>query len=252
VVTEPYANAVGVLTGGTNVVQKGKFHLGKMFGRGPLITALGDPAHHDSYRAVVIDVGAFTTDFATLTLKSDGKTIDDPDTAFATRQVSVPLGISDLDDRVIGSLPKEKQDWLRKSAEPIQVEGFRRSVYALGKPLRTYEVGLIGGAADTEAVQAGMTAFVKDVATEAEKFLGGLGAVDLQELVLTGGGVSIPGVRDGLISVAHGHGRSFVKTHAPGLKKGTVAGHINPLKEELARGGSALGGASLYYEPDYS
>jgi hypothetical protein len=152
---------------------------------------------------------------------------------------------------VFDALPSDKRDWLTKTAEPVQLEGFRRAVYTSGKPYKTVEVGSIGGPTDAEAVQAGVGAFVGQLATEVEKFCGGLEPVKLQELLLTGGGVGIPRVREGLVAAAGGGGRAFVKTHAPGLKKGAVDGLVNALGEEAARGGSALGGASLYYEPDY-
>jgi hypothetical protein len=251
VVSEPYANAVGVLTAGANVVHKSRVQLGRMFGRGPLITTLKDPAHHPAYRAVVIDVGAFTTDFAAVTLDTRGAAVDDPDPAFAVRQHSARVGVGDLDAAVFDALPADKRAWLTKTAEPVQVERFRRQVYTDCKPFKTVEVGAIGGAADAEAVRAGFDSFLGRLADEVRRFLDGVDPVDLQELILTGGGVLIPRVRDALVAAARGGRHTFVKTHAPGLKKGSADGLVNGLDETTARCGSAVGGASIYFEKEY-
>jgi hypothetical protein len=251
IVPEPYANAIGVLTGGTNVVHKGRLQFRKMFGNGPAIRVLGDAAHYPAYRALVVDVGAFTTDFAAITLHPDGKADDEAEPPFAVRQHSVTVGVSNLDGHVFAALPQAKSEWLTKAAEPVTLEGFRRAVYTDGKAYRTVEVGPIGGATDADAIRDGMDAFLGQLAVEATKFCDDLEPVPLQELILTGGGVSIPRAREALIGAAKCGGREFVKTHAPGLKRGTADGLVHPLKEDMARGASALGGASIYYERDY-
>ena len=57
--------------------------------------------------------------------------------------------------------------------------------------------------------------------------------------------------RGGVQDAAKAGGRQFVNTHAPNLKrlKGTLT---DSLGEEFTRGGSALGGASIYFERDYN
>ena len=131
---------VGVLTKGTNILQRGKVRIGDMFGRSPIITVMKDATHHPLYRAFVIDVGAFTTDFAVLTLKPDDNNTSDPDSNLSIAQNSIPLGVSDLDAHVINALPKEKGDWLRK-ASPIDWEDFRPATYTEGKGIRKAELG---------------------------------------------------------------------------------------------------------------
>ena len=251
VVSEPYSNAIGVLTNATNVVQKARrIHLGKMFGKGPIITVLKDPVNHPTYRALVVDVGAYTTDFATVTLNPEGKTVDDPDIAISVRQRSAQVGVSDYDARVFDALPSDKRGWLA-NAQPADLESFRKLVYSDGKPYRTVEVGAIGGTADMEAIRAGTDAFLHQLSVEAMKFCDDLEPVKHQELILTGGGSNVPRIRDALTTAAKSNGRSFFRTHAPGLKKSAADGPVNPLKDEMSRGGSALGGASIYYEREY-
>jgi hypothetical protein len=249
VVAEPYSNAIGILTKASNV-HRARVRLGEMFGKGPLVTVLKDATHHPVYRAVVIDVGAFTTDFAALALKPDDDNTSDPDAGFTISQHSVPAGVSDLDSRVVESLPKEKGEWLRK-AKVIDLEDFRVAVYSEGKGFRRPDVGVIGGPGESEAVATALGGFAGRLVEEAEQFIASLPAVpngSLQELILTGGGTAIPAVRDALIGAAGSNGQSYVKVHAPAIKKTPAGPLVHKLDERFTRGGSALGGASLYFE----
>jgi hypothetical protein len=251
VVSEPYANAVGVLTKGVNLLKKDRFDLGATFGKGPLVTTLKDPDHYAPYRAVVIDVGAFTTDFAVLTMTPDGPAESDPDRAFRVSQHSIPLGMSDLDVRVFAVLPAEKAAWLRaRSAD--EVDGFRESVYTEGKPVRSAALGPVGAGAELEAIRAAVAAFAAELADEVRRYLSALGPGGMSELVLTGGGMSVPALREAVLTAAQAGGRDFAKVHGPGLKKQTGGKPVDKLDPRFTRGGSALGGAGLYFEPEYA
>jgi hypothetical protein len=249
-VSEPYANAVGVLTKGVNLLKKDKFDLGGTFGRGPLVTALKDPDHYAPYRAVVIDVGAFTTDFAALTMRPDGAE-SDPDRAFTVREHSVALGMSDLDERVFRVLPADKAAWLRaRSAD--EVDGFRESVYTEGKPVRSGTLGPIGAGAELDAIREAVAEFGAGLAAEVRQFLSSLGTDGSSELVLTGGGMFVPALREAVLTAAQADGRDFAKAHGPGLKKATGGKPVDKLDPRFTRGGSALGGAGLYFEPEFA
>jgi hypothetical protein len=249
-IAEPYANAIGILTKGTNSFQRGQVRIGDMFGRGPLITVLKDAAHHPVYRAFVIDVGAFTTDFAILTLKTEGNNVSEPDANISISQKSLPLGISDLDTRMIDVLPKEKGDWLRK-ASPMEWEDFRPAVYTEGKGVRVPEIGIIGGPADAEIVRGCVADLTKKIAEETSEFLESMGSVPsgtIEELIFTGGGSFIPAIREAIQAASQVGGHSYAKTHAPALKRVSGGPPIDKLDATFARGGTALGGASIYFE----
>jgi hypothetical protein len=251
-VAEPYSNAIGVLTKATNVLtRRRRINLGDMFGKGPLITVLKDPAHYPNYRALVVDVGAFTTDFAALSIAPDADTSSDPHAGFRIVQSSVALGISDLDERVRASLPADKAEWL-KNAKWQDLATFQRNTYSDGKGYRVPEIGLIGGDADRQAIQACVGEFGKLLAEELRRFLEPLQPAAMRELILTGGGSNIPVVRDVLQTAAGAGAPEFAKTHAPDLKRGTPGGPVvDRLGEPFTRGGSALGGASIYFEKQY-
>lgn len=250
IVAEPYANAIGVLTKGSNVLHRSHIHLGNLFGKGPLITVLKDPEHHPFYRAVVVDVGAFTTDFAVLTLQPGPDAVDDPDVAFSARQHSIPFGVSDLDGKVLNGLPSEKAGWLR-GARALDWEDFRRTVYTEGKAFGTNAVGKIGAGTEAELVRTCLAEFGQKLSAELLDFIESLEPGGLQELILTGGGAFIPAVRDALVAAAQEGGRAFAKVHAPAIKKVTGGPPVVKLDERFARGGTALGGASIYFEKEF-
>ena len=253
-VPEPESNAVGVLTKATNALtRKKQIDFGEMFNKGPLITVMkGDP-HHTTYRALVIDVGAFTTDFSSLLLTTDGKYVVLTQGGwFDTVQRSIPLGVNDLDASVKATLPETKRAAL-DGLSRRDFSAFQDAAYTEAKGYRVAGLGVIGGEADRDAVQAGLDGFAKKLADETATFCQQLGAASKQELILTGGGCNIPAVRDALIAaVGQMPGNPAVKTHAPGLKKAKAGPPVDSLDEHFARGGSALGGASVYFEKAYN
>jgi hypothetical protein len=250
-VSEPESNAIGILTQGTNALtpKKKKINFREMFSRGPLITVLAGDKDHPTYRALVIDVGAFTTDFAALRIDTGGKSVDTSDgVPFLVAQHSVPVGVTNLDAEILTALPDDKPDVLKSLARK-DFESFQKSVYADGIGYRTAG-RVIGGEADRTAVQKCLSNFIARLAAETAAFCQQHGpASSMQELILTGGGCNIPAVRDALLTAAQAAG-GFVKTHAPSLR----AEHANsPLVDRLdaasSRAASALGGASIYFEP---
>jgi hypothetical protein len=249
-VSEPEANALGVLTHGTNALtpKKKKINFREMFSRGPLITVLAGDKHHPTYRALIIDVGAFTTDFASLWVDTKGRSADTSDGAgFAVTHHSVAIGMTNLDAEVLNALAEDKRAALSGLARR-DFEGFQNGVYADGIGYRA-KGRVIGGEADRPAVQKCISNFTGRLAAETAAFCQQLGpAASMQELILTGGGSNIPAVRDALLVAAQAAG-GFVKTHAPNLRpEHAPSPLVDRLDTPLSRGASALGGASVYFE----
>lgn len=252
-VSEPEGNAVGVLTKATNTLTKKKqINLGGMFDKGPLVTVLKGDKDHPTYRALVIDVGAFTTDFAALTVDTNGKPADSSAGAgFSLARSSVEYGLSNLDANVRAALADEKCDALDKLSRR-DFAAFQVSTYSGETGYRVGPGKVIGGAADRPVVEKCLDTFATRLAAETATFIQQLAPASMQELILTGGGCNIPAVRDALISAASAApGNPFVKTHAPGLKKTKAGPPVDPLDDKFARGASALGGASIYFEKSY-
>lgn len=253
-VSEPESNAVGILTKAVNAltVRTKKINFREMFNRGPLITVLAGDQHHPTYRALVVDVGAFTSDFAALAVDTGGKEADTSAGAgFTVTQRSVPFGVSDLDVAVQAALPEDKRTALNGLARK-DFAAFQVSAYSEETGYRIGPGKVIGGAADRPLVHGCLAAFGTRLTEEVAAFLQPLGPASMQELILTGGGNNIPTVRDALIKAAAAvPGNPFVKTHAPGLKKTKAGPPVDPLDEKFARGAGALGGSSIYFEHGY-
>jgi hypothetical protein len=209
------------------------------------------PRDHPKYRAWSVDVGAFTTDFAALDVESKGHEIGELDDAITVRQHSVPLGVRNLDERVLELLPAEQREWLNKSAGPLDWEDFRQRVYSTRQPLRTVAVGAIGGPNERAKIDQAVNDFAKQLASACEQFVSESPPVKLQELVLTGGGNAIPTVCETLTNTMRGGGREFAHVFWPQPAKRTEPSGVRKLDTPFARGGSALGGASLYFEREF-
>lgn len=188
-VTEPYSNAIGILTKAKNSrTPAGRIDLGGMFAKGPLITVLKDPTIHSSYRALVIDVGAFTTDFAHVELDTEGKVVDDPAASFNVTQHSVPIGISNLDAHVAGVLAPDKAAWLL-DPPAYEADRFRQSVYGLGK---AFNLNLpegparIGEGIEMGAIRDAIESFGRELAAGVAEFCDVRKPAAMQELILTG------------------------------------------------------------------
>lgn len=250
-VSEPESNAIGILTKGANALtpKKRKINFREMFSRGPLVTVLAGDPHHPTYRALVIDVGAFTTDFAALSINTGGKLTDASDGAgFVAVPRSVPFGVSNLDAAVRAALPDDKRAALEALSRK-DFEAFQVNAYVEGVGYRFERTKIVGGEADRPAVLKCLGTFADRLAAEAQAFCLQLGPpASMQELILTGGGCNIPAVRDALMGAVKSAG-GFVKTHAPDVRPGKTG---SPLVDRLdvpsTRGASALGGASIYFE----
>lgn len=252
-VTEPEANAVGILTQADNSLnRRRRINLGAMFNKGPLMSVLKGDVNYPTYRALVIDVGAFTTDFAALTVDTDGKPfVPETGAGFRTAKHSVAFGVSDLDARVREAVPKEKREWLERASRK-EFESFQEGAYSPGRGYRVPGVGVFGGDTDGET-DACVTEFGNRLMQEIAKFCADHQPAKMQELIITGGGASIPKVRDALIAAAQACGNTFVKIHAPDLKRGRTGSGplVDKLDDQFTRGGSAIGGASIYFERSY-
>jgi hypothetical protein len=261
VVSEPFSNAVGVLTGGVNAVRrtpKSKTHaavtridLGKMFKKGPIITAASDGEHFPLYRALVVDVGAYTTDVAVVELPA-AEMDDFTPAAVRVRQSSVPLGVHEIDDRVRAVLPPRQAAYLTDTMSSADWEDFRQTVYdgANAKPYKTLE-GNIGGKKDAPAIRAALEAFGGEVAAHVVGFCGDLSPANMQELILTGGGNAIPAVRAALESAVRLPGNPIARVLAPARRTSVADAVARHLDDRQSRGGSALGGCSIFFEPAY-
>ncbi|MBY0457518.1 MAG: hypothetical protein K2V38_09295, partial [Gemmataceae bacterium] len=214
---------------------------------GPVPLVLSGKPEHPRCLAWSIDVGAFTTDFTALTVDTGGKLTEDPEDALFIREHSVPLGVGDLDQRVLEVLPEAQRRWLARAGH-LDWEDFRNSVYTLGRPFTTAEVGAIGGIDTRPQIDQVLARFGQELATACSAFRGEHEAPPLQELILTGGGNAIPAVHQALIAAMQDGGYEYVHIYVPALGRRIGTDKARRLEPTLVRGGSAIGGASVYFE----
>ena len=248
VVSEPYANAVGVLTRGANARLATA-----MFGHGRLAAHLTKPKGHPrpDYRVGVVDIGAYTADFAVLTHRRGNAPPALDTLRFDLDVDSSPGGTSKLDAAVLAALPDDQAGYLRDSATPAEWHRFRAAVYAGG----TFALpgGEVAGGPAAAGVRDAVGWYVGRLADAAAEFFGRQDEVPYEELILTGGGCSLPAIRDALIQGAERARGRFPSLHLPAtegppdpaLTEGRSVWWLEPA---VARGATALGGTSEYFE----
>lgn len=253
--TEPHANTIGLFSRGRNVVNRPRsgellLDFGKMFSQENVWvrTARAHTLHgtrHNLVTAVVMDIGAFTTDLAAITFD-----VTDPHNAGdglqRIAQVSHAQGvINDLDRPLFSELAARRGfDW---AEVPFQVaEAAKRAVYR-GKPysLPTRSAGVVqlGDEGDRALIDRHLEAFSGTLWSDLSPF------IDTEKptlLYLTGGGSLIAPVRTRLESRLQD--RKVRMGSLTAMGSGTGTGPLRPWNqtgEDLHRLATALGGASV-------
>jgi hypothetical protein len=270
-VYEPEANAIGVLSRGRNWT----WHPPQSSGHFPYNRRIFDPdglfeAFHQAalarkyvnYGVLVIDVGAFTTDFGYVKFsnKYHKDDMQPPDVV----QLSRELGVEKLDREVLDALRPEVQHaiarqplsaWESKkrrlyNKEPQAVPNPKGSMFKIGEGAEAAMIAdLIKKFADR--VVRARNAFCRDNVE---------GHIDVE--VLTGGGTMIPLVRKALVKAMKADPGTKVidlldvPSQVRLWKEGTWGWYAGAKEielevrqsRELVRAGSAIGGCSVFFE----
>lgn len=259
-ISEPVSNALGVLTQATNALGRDgvSINLGRMLiasnHGSPLNLVLSKYNEKPSYRALVIDVGAYTTDFASLVIDTQGRAFPlSVENTFQVERHSIELAISNLDAEILSALPVASSQWL--GAQPRStILNLQPNIHDPTYPgFQVPDVGVIGGQADRAAIQPVLLSFGERLANALRDFCAKTSRASVQELILTGGGTCIPAIRKALIDGANNCAGPFNRVHAPRIEHNPLGEwpSFTELDTALARGGSALGGASIFFERHY-
>jgi hypothetical protein len=257
---EPLSNAIGTFTEGVNVTHRNRAapHYGQMFRHTGMLARMraatldGGPK---TAWVLVVDVGGYTTDFAMVGLdledidaRIDGQIDGKPRLAHKSK----PLGVTDLDLRVRRAIPEEKRvalDAVIGDPDQQRLEAFHRGCYGYrGQHVLKWGITIGGTGAEKERIRDEVKRFAEEVADDAEDFLSLHQYDRIDDLVLTGGGTLIPAVRDALCTRLCHYSTQKVHTYLTDgdpLPPGVVA---HRLGYELARGATAVGGASVYFD----
>jgi len=257
--TEPHANTIGIYTSGKNVVRNYQEnnevlpHYGLMFGQNEYIQAARNMIQFNAdpiLKILIVDIGAFTTDFALLTFDTraehDGlQNID--------QQSSHALGvINQLDRAVFGKLEARYGfDWSTNTFDDAEKQ--KKKLYA-GERVPILLTGFAGDIGDEEdhlSVTSQAAAFAGQIWAEMESLLQ---REKPRKVYLTGGGALIDPVIQVLLrklSDAHCN-HAVLKADADILPPTDLTGEpmvewttLQDSNESLGRLATAIGGASV-------
>lgn len=268
-VYEPESNACGMFTRGRNATwyppaapftpRAGRsLHLMKMLEPEGLLQALRRMA--GSFGVLVIDIGGFTTDFGYVQF----------DTSFSSNdwhrptivQQSYELGIRELDQAIYDSLPEAAQREIRKLSpsqwDALKVDLYRGAPVTLGeaggKPLR------IGGGDDAERTVEALQRFAERVIAVRDTFLSDHVRGPINAQTLTGGGSMIAPLHRAVVRALatdeDARVYDLMDEHEPRQTLSQRGGRVDEREvearvrrnQELVRGGSAIGGSSVFFE----
>jgi hypothetical protein len=249
--SEPMSNLTGALTQGHNAVLEPRpgqivADVPKMFDRSHLLEMLetyqeGDEGDVSEYATLIVDVGAYTTDLGLISIDLAGYgffPISEAD--------SVPLGIHELDRRVVEVLPEPVAAVVNRF-NGLEWERFHRVVYMEAREWSLPGGGVVNGSGGERARIAGVVGqFALDIAAGLDEFLRRHRPNRVQEVVLTGGGNNIPElVRRLRKALAPWNVSTFYLPKAGAPFDGARQVEIVP---GVVRGASAVGGASVLFD----
>jgi hypothetical protein len=268
-VYEPESNACGMFTRGRNATwyppappftpRAGRsLHLMKMLEPEGFLQALRRMS--GSFGVLVIDIGGFTTDFGYVQF----------DTSFSSNdwhrprivQQSYELGIRELDQAIYDSLDEDAQREIRNLSpsqwDALKVDLYRGAPVTLGdvrgKPLR------IGAGEHGERTVEALRNFAERVIAVRDAFCRDHVDGPINAQTLTGGGSMIAplhrAVVQALATDEHARVYDLMDEDEPrrtlDLRGGRVTEQAVEARarrnQELVRGGSAIGGSSVFFE----
>lgn len=264
---EPEANALGIMSRGSNKTWLPKpMDFQPLPGRCPNLPAMLQApgllqALHSMtgyYGVLVIDIGAFTTDFGFV--RFDASFADDSLNRPAITQQSYPVGIRNLDRAVFSRLSTEVQHAIREHASTADWESLKPALYKGEEvAIRNPRGGVLylGKNREGKMVKDTVIAFAERIWELRSRFCEAMVNGQIHAQTLTGGGSMIPTVRNTLTSrvkVANGipvrdllDDPALRRRSAAPPSQTEIEAHARQTRE-LVRGGSAIGGASVFFE----
>ena len=241
--SEPRANIIGCLSKGRNVLiyaeteDKSKLKCGPAYSQVFEYSGMAEALARtfDKYTILAVDIGALTTDFAVMKFDGAGSRA-------TLSEESVRLGVCHLEDRIRDKILKPSGLITRlKLLSAYKAEVMYRELLAGNE----FEIGEIKKGSDysREAINIEISIFSLEVVEALKKFLGSAGLDQIDEVILTGGGMNLEEVSrlvtEFLLS------RKAKCLHAV-LRAGRVSVESYfHLTDTLTRGGSAIGAASI-------
>jgi hypothetical protein len=266
-VFEPESNACGILTRGRNATwhppaidfmprKSRSLSLGKMIERGGLFRSFARMS--GTYGVLVVDIGAFTTDFGYVEFDTGFRSDDDWKRPKIVQQ-SRELGVRELDRAIFDRLGPQSQDAIRRMSSK-EWETFKVRLYAGEKIARRNPKGgiiVIGDGDEARAISEAIREFAARVVEAKEEFCREHVQGTIHAETFTGGGAMISTVRQALRNACKKNRYLYdlLDNDEPQQFTSNGNGVLSPAlieqrlvqNRELVRGGSAIGGCSVLF-----
>lgn len=259
---EPVANAIGVFSGGKNVMwQPVEYeddlypNYAKMFGGTEFFERMGSHplnGQPNLHWVMMADLGGYTFDCAMVGF--DLNTLDIPRNEkvggkkrFATH--SEPIGVSELDMRLRESLPSAKLETLEGILEEMdqqRLERFHKTIYQNQDAYIARGDVTIGEGSEMNDIQDVVQGFANEVADLAEKFIEIHQYPRVDELILTGGGCNIPAIRETLCKRLERY--RYANAYVPSMAEEHLPYNYRRVEPLQVRAATALGGCSVFFD----
>ena len=270
-VYEPESNALGLLSRGKNATWKPPMISFQVWrGREPLFSEMLEPGllgplrqmmeeKRADYGFLITDIGAFTTDFGYVRVGE--RFWRSPSNDLDVLQGSVPLGVKDLDEEVLALLTDHARAAVKRLAqeewELLKAQLYSGSSVAVRDP----EGGVVYIGTDTnekDRISRTLERFARRVLSERASFRADVINHSVDAEALTGGGALIAPVRATIVGQLQLDGARIHDLFDP--KEPEMALRYSPRSTmadreararqnlELVRGGSAVGGCSVFFE----
>lgn len=261
-VYEPESNVLGLVSRGRNATwfplrgQERKIRFQAMLEVGPFQRAFRE-VQEEGYGVLVTDIGAFTTDFAYLHFDS-GFHSDDWNRP-SVKQRSVRLGIRDLDEALKTSLGDELRI-LASQVSGSRWDSLKSMIYA-GKEVEIPKPGggrlKVGGKRHAAAVTSMIQSFAQEIWEKRRAFCEEIPAGSVRAEEITGGGSLIESLEailldfiDNEVDPAY-RANKFIRANRLLSDRWLQYERDREVylrqSQELRRGGSALGGCSVFF-----
>lgn len=264
-VSEPLANAFGIMTHGNNHDHNNRPYLPEMLKKSPLRPVMAQQSSANPllvYRIFVVDIGAYTTDCALICYDPQPETEDLTVSQRMKRYgESDPVGTFKLERDLFDAIDPEDGLVTGEQSRLFQDRRFRE---LLNSPTRSASDRLRRQRC-MEVVRAFAEQVTAVVSRSFRSFLASEGTPPRTskkreircDLAVTGGGSYIPMVAEAIRTVFAEQGIKFINTYISQQLQATPAGgavptsdgssHTHFLEEKLIRGGTAIGGASIIF-----
>jgi hypothetical protein len=252
---EPLANALGIFTGGRN---ESEDLPASLFGGTRLLEAMQARARTRSgprtFWTLVADLGAYTLDLAVIGFSTSDPARSLMETYYGKERFALwsePLGVADLNRRLRHALEPAHRplfDALLRGTDPDGLQQLQDNLLHWRRPFLARGSAVpLGDGAEGDRLQAELEGFAAEAAESVRRFLRRHQHQRIDEVILTGGGMFIPTIRDAVFRVAERVGATHA--YVPVRPGETPAQHVYTALSALqVRAGTAVGVASVFFD----